>query len=168
MATNVEMFEFANEQPDGVDLPDKAPDTYKNQFILENFLHKNGCNVTLDWGNSNMTFIVLIESKRHIVGLSAIAKHKKKIHICLMFVVKKMRSKGLGTNMLTYIASLYPCEKITLSVQFDNTDVLNFYMNKGFATITSIDAQKKIIVLTLNNMKLLSAIPLPADHARKL
>ncbi len=167
--STIDMFELNNEPMHGVDLPDKKPETYKNQFILEDFLYKNGCNIVLDWGNSNMTFVVLIESigkdDGDIVGLSAVIKYKpgsaSKVHICLVFVIEKLRRKGLGTKMLTHIASMYPRSTITLSVAFEQADLLKFYMGKGLAKLTSVDAKKKLFVLSLDNIKLFSDIPLP-------
>lgn len=175
-SSTIDMFELNNEPMHGVDLPDKKPETYRNQFILEDFLYKNGCNIVLDWGNSNLTFVVLIESKfpsgktvrkddGDIVGLSAVIKYKpgsaSKVHICLVFVIERLRRNGLGTKMLTHIASMYPRSTITLSVAFEQADVLKFYMDKGNAKLTSVDAKKKLFVLSLDNIKLFSDIPLP-------
>ena len=67
----VKMYELDNDQPDGVDLPDEGHNSYRNQWLLEDFLHKNMYPITLDWGNKNMKFIVLIEDGNDIVGLSA-------------------------------------------------------------------------------------------------
>lgn len=157
------MYELDNEQPDGVDLPEKAPNAYKNQCTLENFLYKNGFNVPLDWGNKNMTFLVLIESNVNIVGFSAIIPYKKtknKVHLCTMFVVERLRRKGLGTAMLKHIVVMYPRSKITLSVMFEHADVLRFYMNKGYAEISNINTDSKYFVLSLVNLKLLHDVPL--------
>ena len=125
--------------------------------ILENFLSKNGCYIPLD---SNMTFVVLIESKSDIVGLSAVIKHKTKVHICVVFVIERLRKQGLGTKMLTHIASMYPCSTITLSVSFGQADVLPFYIGKGNAKLTSVDTKRQLFVLSLDNVTLFSRIPL--------
>lgn len=156
----VAMYELDNEQPDGIDLPDNNS-AYRNQFILEDFLHKI-YPVQLDWGNKDMKFIVLIESDR-IVGMSALILHKKrsKVHLCVMAIAKKWRRKGLGTEMLKHIAVMYPNKEITLSVPFDQPEVLNFYLNKGYAKMKSIDTERKCFVLSLVNIKLLSDVSLP-------
>lgn len=164
MAHSIKMYDLDNDQPDGIDLPDNAPDTYKNQWVLEEFLHKNDFPIRLDWGNKNMKFIVLIESGTNIVGMSAIIPYKKdvrKVHLCAMFVVERLRRKGLGTEMLKHIVVMYPRSEITLSVMFDQCDVLKFYMNKGYAEMTSVNTKGNFFVLSLVNLKLLHDVSLP-------
>jgi hypothetical protein len=157
----IAMYELDNEQPDGIDIPDDC-NTFKNQYILENFLHKI-YPVQLDWGNKDMKFLVLIESGSNIVGMSAMIpyKRKSKVHLCVMAISRKWRKKGMGTEMLKHIAVMYPQKEITLSVPFDQPDVLNFYLKKCYAEMKSIDTEKKCFVLSLVNIKLLSDVSLP-------
>jgi GNAT superfamily N-acetyltransferase len=160
----VKMYELDNDQPDGVDLPDEGHDSYRNQWLLEDFLHKNGYPITLDWGNPNMKFIVLIENGDDIVGLSAIISYKRqvrKVHLCAMLVVERLRRRGLGTEMLKRIAVLYPQNEVTLSVLFEQCDVLSFYMNRGYAQLKSVDIGKRCFVMSLVNLKLLQDVSLP-------
>lgn len=141
----VKMYELDNDQPDGVDLPNNAPSSYRNQWLLEEFLHKNGYPIRLDWGNKNMKFLVLLEGDSNIVGMSALIPYKKqtrKVHLCVMLVTKKWRGKGLGTEMLKHIAVMYPQKEITLSIMFEQCNVLNFYMNRGYAELKSVDTEK--------------------------
>lgn len=157
----VKMYELDNDQPDGVDLPDEGHNSYRNQWLLEDFLHKNMYPITLDWGNKNMKFIVLIEDGNDIVGLSALIPYKRKVHLCAMLVVERLRRRGLGTEMLKRIAVMYPQNEVTLSVLFEQCDVLNFYMNKGYAVLKSVDTGKRCFVLSLVNLKLLQDVSLP-------
>jgi len=161
----VKMYELDNDQPEGIDLPDEAPDTYRNQWVLENFLHKNDFPIRLDWGNKDMKFIVLIESDT-IVGMSAVLPYKRqtrKVHLCAMFVVERLRGKGLGTSMLKRIVVMYPQSEITLSVMFDDCNVLNFYMKRGYAEVKSVNVKGGFIVLSLVNLKLLRDVSLPDE-----
>ena len=160
----IRMYELDNEQPDGIDLPDDPNTAYKNQCKLEDFLYRNNYPIRLDWGNGSMKFLVLIESGRDIVGLCALLPYKKqtrKIHLCVMFVVERLRRRGLGTKMLQRIAIMYPQKEITLSVMFEQADVLKFYMNRGYARLDSIDTSKKCFVLSLVNLMLLKDLSLP-------
>ncbi len=159
----ITMYELDNEQPDGVDLPEGSHNAYKNQFILESFLHKM-YPVQLDWGNQDMKFIVLIESDSDIVGMSALIpyRRKAKVHLCVMAITNKWHRKGLGTEMLKHIAVMYPHKEVTLSVPFEQPDVLSFYMSRGYAKMRSVDTEKKCFVLSLVNLKLLSDVSLPS------
>lgn len=220
---SLRMYELDNKQPDGVDLPDEAPNVYKNQYILETFLHKNNYPVMLDWGNPKMTFIVLIESGRDIVGMCAMVKHSSskkaltgsacatpakqsgrilgsasatpakqsiilhgsasihqrqgdvesgaratidgeagdKVHLCMIMVIPRLRRRGLGTEMLKHVVMAHPRATITLSVMFDQANVMGFYLNRGYAKLTSVDTDKRCFVLSLVNLKLLQDVPLP-------
>lgn len=157
----ITMYELDNEQPDGVDLPEGGHNSYRNQFILEGFLH-DICPVHLDWGNKDMKFLVLIESGKDIVGMSALFPYKRtKVHLCVMAVTKKWQRKGLGTEMLKHIAVMYPHKEVTLSVPFEQCNVIGFYLNKGYAEMKSVDTERKCFVLSLVNLKLLGDVSLP-------
>ncbi len=201
---SLRMYELDNKQPDGVDLPDEAPNVYKNQYILETFLHKNNYPIMLDWGNPKITFIVLIESGRDIVGMCAMIKHSSskaitgsacatpakqsggipgsasihqrrgdvesgaratidgdKVHLCMIMVIPRLRKRGLGTEMLKHVVMAHPRATITLSVMFDQANVMGFYLNRGYAKLTSVDTDKRCFVLSLVNLKLLQDVPLP-------
>ena len=235
---SLRMYELDNKQPDGVDLPDEAPNVYKNQYILETFLHKNNYPIMLDWGNPKMTFIVLIESGRDIVGMCAMIKHSSskkaltgsacatpassqsgritgsacatpassqsrilhgsacatpassqskilpgsasihqrrgdvesgaratidgdKVHLCMIMVISRLRRRGFGTEMLKHVVVAHPRATITLSVMFDQANVMGFYLNRGYAKLTSVDTDKRCFVLSLVNLKLLQDVPLP-------
>lgn len=217
---SLRMYELDNKQPDGVDLPNEAPNVYKNQYILETFLHKNNYPIMLDWGNPKMTFLVLIESGRDIVGMCAMIKHSSskksltgsacatpakqskilpgsacatpakqsggipgsasihqrqgdveskaratidgnKVHLCMIMVIPRLRRRGLGTEMLKHVVMAHPRATITLSVMFDQANVMGFYLNRGYAKLTSVDTDKRCFVLSLVNLKLLQDVPLP-------
>ena len=227
---SLRMYELDNKQPDGVDLPDEAPNVYKNQYILETFMHKNNYPIMLDWGNPKMTFLVLIESGRDIVGMCAMIKHSSKkfltgsasatpakqskilhgsasatpakqskvlhgsasihqrrgdvesgasatnpttggewgegeagdkVHLCMIMVIPRLRRRGLGTEMLKHVVMAHPRATITLSVMFDQANVMGFYLNRGYAKLTSVDTDKRCFVLSLVNLKLLQDVPLP-------
>ncbi len=157
----ITMYELDNEQPDGVDLPEKGHNSYRNQFILEAFLH-DIYPVHLDWGNKDMRFLVLIESGNDIVGMSALIpyKRKTKVHLCVMAVTRKWQRKGLGTEMLKHIAVMYPHKEVTLSVPFEQCSVLGFYLSRGYASMQSVDTERKCFVLSLVNLKLLGEVSL--------
>ncbi len=164
MASSVKMYELTNAQPDGIDLPDEATGSYRNQWILEDFLHRNGYPIRLDWGNKSLHFLVLIDNDQNIVGLSALMPYKKqerKVHLCVMLVAEKWRRKGLGTEMLKHIAVMYPQKEVTLSVMFEQCNVLRFYMNRGYANMKSVDTDRRCFVLSLVNLKLLQDVSLP-------
>ena len=152
LVENIAMYELDN----------KHSDCCKNQHILESFLHKIYPVVQLDWKNKNMKFVVLIESGNNIVGMYAAIPYnnKLKVHLCVMAISKKWRKKGLGTEMLKHIAVMYPQKEITLSVPFDQSGVLNFYLKKGYAKMKTINTQ--CFVLSLVNIKLLSDVSLPS------
>ncbi len=158
-AGRIAMYELDNTQPDGIDLPDNNV-SYKNQFILESFLHET-YPMHLDWGNGDMKFLVLIESGKDIVGMCAIVpyKRKSKMHLCVIAIAKKWRRHGLGTEMLKHLAIMYPHKEITLSVPFDQPDVLTFYMR--YAEMKSVNTEQKCFVLSLVNVKLLNEVSLP-------
>lgn len=160
---NIRMYELDNKQPDGVDLPDEAPSAYRNQYILENFMHKNKYPVMLDWGNPDMTFLVLIESEKNIVGMCAMIPYKNlsKVHLCIIMVIPRLRRKGLGTEMLKRVVMMHPRATITLSVMFEQANVMGFYLNKGYAKLTSVNTDKRCFVMSLVNLKLLQDVPLP-------
>ncbi len=217
---SLRMYELDNKQPDGVDLPDEAPNVYRNQYILETFMHKNNYPIMLDWGNPKMTFIVLIESGRDIVGMCAMIKHSSskkaltgsacatpakqsrilhgsacatpakqskipqgsasihqrrgdvesgdratidgdKVHLCMIMVIPRLRRRGLGTEMLKHVVMAHPRATITLSVMFDQANVMGFYLNRGYAKLTSVDTDKRCFVISLVNLKLLQDVPLP-------
>ena len=169
MTSTVRMYALSNEQPDGVDLPDDNS-TYRNQFLLEDFLHKN-CPVHLDWSNSKMEFLVLIETSKSktegtIVGMCALVPHGKKsgkMHLCVIAIVDRLQRKGLGTQMLKQIAMMHPRQEVTLSVPFEHPHLINFYCSKGYAKMTSVDEKNRCFVLSLANLKLLGDVKLPDD-----
>lgn len=161
----VAMYELDNAQPDdGIDLPDNSNsnNAFRNQFVLENFLHKI-YPVRLDWGNKDMEFLVVIESKKNIVAMSALIPYerKSKVHLCVMAVDEKWRRRGIGTEMLKHIVMMHPHKKITLSVPFEQPGVLGFYMKNGRAKMKSVNTERRCFVLSLVNVKLLGEVPLP-------
>lgn len=143
-----------------MDMYELDNNVYKNRIILEDFLYKV-YPVKLDWDNKSMKFLVFIKSDT-IVGLSAFIPYKEtKIHLCVIAITEEWRKKTLGTEMLKQIVVMYPYKTITLSVPFDQTNVLNFYLGKGYAKMVSVTEQ--CFVMSLINVKLLGKVKLPSN-----
>lgn len=133
---------------------------YIQQF--KEFAKRNYPTIPTAWSHEDIEFTVLIESGSwRIIGLMvAVPYDGDKMHIRFIAIAEDYRSKGLGTRLLTYIAAKYSYEEITLNITLDRLDLLKFYCKKGYAVQKEIIKEQNIIVLSLNNLKLLSKLSL--------
>jgi GNAT superfamily N-acetyltransferase len=99
--------------------------------------------------------------RSHAKGEAQGKSHEGRVHIRLMVVSKEYRKHGLGTKMLTYVASKYRNRTVTLNVTFDRLDLLNFYYDKGYVSFEEFSTKHQVIVFSLVHLKLLATMPFP-------
>ena len=129
--------------------------------------------VQLPWSENNMVILVCIEHNifrgrsdeitgKRIVGVCAMVHHDiGKVHVYALAVADDLRRKGWGTEMLKRVSIMYPTHEITVSVTFDEANLLNFYTRKGYARPKEINTELGTIVLSLVQLKLIADVPLP-------
>ena len=67
---------------------------------------------------------------------------------------------GLGTKLLVIIASKYKRLEITLNIELDRLDLLDFYCKKGYAVQKEVIKEQNIIILSLVHINVLAKIVL--------
>jgi ribosomal protein S18 acetylase RimI-like enzyme len=140
--------------------PSEFVEYYIQQF--KEFAKQNYPTIPTAWSHEDIEFTVLIESGSwRIIGLMvAVPYDGDKMHIRFIAVAEDYRYKGLGTRLLTHIAAKYPKDEITLNITMDRLYLLDFYCKKGYAVQKEMIKEQQIIVLSLNNINLLSKLSL--------
>jgi GNAT superfamily N-acetyltransferase len=129
-------------------------------FAIENYPGIN----TL-WEEGGIEFLVAVDiHTRWLVGLLVMLPYDgDKVHIRLMAVSKDYRGKGIGTAMLRYVAAKYTTKKVTLNVAFDRLELMEFYLDKGYAEQEEVSLEHGVVVLSLVHTSLFAGVPLPPE-----
>lgn len=136
MTMNISMYEFFN-------------NSLQNRNSIREFFDER-YQITIDWDNPDIQFIALVKSPRTVIGVSIIRVCTQQVHIAAMCVDKNWQHKGWGTKMLEYIIKKFKQYTITLSVTFEETHLLPFYLK--YATITHTNIERGIFVLSINKV----------------
>lgn len=148
MSSTVRIYEFHNV-------------CHENRDIIDAFLRKNYF-VRLDWADRQLVYLILTNSKDEIIGVSAMApKGPGNMHVQVIALAKKWHEKGLGTEILKHISSMYSDKEVTFDIKFSEARLLGFYCRKKYAKIKRLDAQKQVVVMELVHHRILHDIPLP-------
>ncbi len=148
MSSTVRIYEFHNT-------------CHENRDVIDAFLRKNYF-VRLDWADRRLVYLILTDENDRMIGVSAMApKHKNNMHVQVIALAKKWQGRGIGTEILKHISSMYSDREVTFDVRFSESKLLGFYCRKKYARIKRLDAQKQVVVMELVHHRILHDIPLP-------
>ncbi len=163
MSSTVKIYEFHNT-------------CHENRDIIDAFLRKNYF-VRLDWADRRLVYLILTDENDKMIGVSAMAPqpearraeepqalaagNENNIHVQVIALAKKWQGRGIGTEILKHISSMYSDREVTFDVRFSESKLLGFYCRKKYARIKRLDAQKQVVVMELVHHRILHDIPLP-------
>jgi ribosomal protein S18 acetylase RimI-like enzyme len=119
------------------------------EFVKDNYSH--------DFSEENYIFdifVAILYPENILIGtiiLKVYPDNVNKIHLCCLCIDSCSRNKGYGSNFLRFIKRYYSNKSITLSVLFNETNVLKFYMKNG-AIQDTINTENNTITMILNNI----------------
>ena len=90
--------------------------------------------------------VILAEDSSNKVAAATLFKYKHMLRIYSIGVAKEYQNSGIGSELLAYIktfASTHNFQSITLEASADNTKLLNWYYQKGFKKIKTLEAYYK-------------------------
>ncbi len=148
MSETVRIYEFHNT-------------CHENRDVIDAFLRKNYF-VRIDWADRRLVYLILTDENDRMIGVSAMApQQENNMHVQVIALAKKWQGRGIGTEILKHISSMYSDREVTFDVKFSESKLLGFYCRKKYARIKRLDAQKQVVVMELVHHRILHDIPLP-------
>ena len=132
---------------------------YKHEFMV--FAEETYSTIQKVWIHEDIEFMAFIESGTwRVIGLLVAVPNFgiKQVHIRFLAVAKDYRRMGLGTKLLGLITSKYRRLEITLNIELDRLDLLDFYCKKGYAVQKEIIKEQNIMILSLQHINVLAKI----------
>ena len=134
---------------------------YRHEFMV--FAGENYSTIQKVWIHEDIEFTAFIESGTwRVIGLLVAVPNFgiKQVHIRFLAVAKDYRCKGLGTRLLAHIANKYIRLKITLNIELDRLDLLDYYCKKGYAVQKEVIKEQNIMILSLIHINVLAKLDL--------
>ena len=134
---------------------------YRHEFMV--FANETYSTIQKVWIHEDIEFTAFIESGTwRVIGLLVAVPNFgiRQVHIRFLAVAKDYRGKGLGTRLLAHIASKYRRLEITLNIELNRLDLLDYYCKKGYAVQREIIKEQNIMVLSLVHLNVLAKIEL--------
>jgi len=134
---------------------------HRHEFM--NFAGENYSTIQKVWIHEDIEFAAFIESGTwRVIGLLVAVPNFgiKQVHIRFLAVAKDYRCKGLGTRLLAHIANKYIRLQITLNIELDRLDLLDYYCKKGYAIQKEVIKEQNIMILSLVHVNVLAKINL--------
>lgn len=79
----------------------------------------------------NFLFLYYFKNSE-IIGTIVISNHKKNVHINFLYVLKKFRSKNIGSKLIKYVEKIKKKELISVHIFKNSKKTEKFYMKNGF------------------------------------
>ena len=98
-------------------------DTYQSAEAIRNQIEKDGFTYEIIYGDNRP------------IGYIAYRKETTCLFLSKIYLLKALRGKGLGKQMLDYVESkglALGCRSIYLTVNRHNQQAINYYLNTGF------------------------------------
>ena len=134
---------------------------YRHEFM--EFAEETYSTIQKVWIHEDIEFTAFIESGTwRVIGLLVAVPNFgiRQVHIRFLAVAEDYRHMGLGTKLLALIANKYRRLEITLNIELDRLDLLDFYCKKSYAVQKEVVKEQNIMILSLVHINVLAKIVL--------